>query len=406
MIKKFATFMKVKPQVRMFLVNEVVKGGMSVILNSGSSHYIDKHTAIAWQPDDQQCLNLAMGWFHYACLQTAGQGVPALYSLTSGYTAAYPETTGYIIPTLFHYGQVCEQVSFRELALANANWLCEIQNDDGSIQAGHLGMNLPGCVFNTGMVLFGWLAAYKETQDQKFLTSAIKAAKWLEGCLDDSGCFVKNLSHYAENAPFHTYNVRVAWALTSLAKAIDDQKLTEKMAGQLEWTLNQANAQGFFSGAEMAGYRWPLTHTIAYTLRGVLETGLLLEDQKALKVVQLAMQGLIKQQSEAGSFPGIYDDKWCPRVSWDCLTGTAQLGIICYKLWQQTGDQQYQVAFLRALEWLKQRQCRASHMQEINGGIFGSFPIYGGYHAYSIPNWAVKFYADLLLLKREYYAVK
>ena len=56
----------------------------------------------------------------------------------------YPETTGYLIPTLLNYGE-------KKLAKQYADWLRKIQNEDGSFND----MNGHPTVFDTGAVMEG-----------------------------------------------------------------------------------------------------------------------------------------------------------------------------------------------------------------------------------------------------------
>ncbi len=351
-------------------------------------------------PRDADSIAACRDWFLNAAEQTAAEGLPALFSLTSGYTAAYPETTGYIVPTLYRYAKVYDDNAVRKVAKSCAQWLVAIQKQEGSIEAGYVGMNLPGCIFNTGMALFGYLAAYSEERDSQYMDAARRAALWLVESMDEDGCWRKNLSQFAAPTSFHTYNVRVAWALSKYAGVSKDDQTISAVKRHLNWAVTQANAEGFFSGCEMAGFDQPLTHTIAYTLRGLLESGISVGEESAIDTAMRGIRSLQQRQRPNGGYSGLFDQNWQERATWDCLTGSAQVTILMFRAWQRTQQRTFLMAFNKGIEWLKSNQIIAPHIPEVHGGLLGSFPIYGGYHPYSIPNWAVKFLLDALLLRQ------
>jgi hypothetical protein len=49
--------------------------------------------------------------------------------------------------------------------------------------------------------------------------------------------------------------------------------------------------------------------------------------------------------------------------------------------------------------YLRGVQALNTKNQDIYGGMFGSYPIHGGYGRFEILNWAVKFYIDALMLE-------
>jgi len=80
---------------------------------------------------------------------------------------AYPEVTGYMIPTLIKYGEV-------ELALRLAKWLVSIQNKDGSFN----GIDGIARTFDTGACFEGLLCAY-QYDPELFGAPASNAQNWL-----------------------------------------------------------------------------------------------------------------------------------------------------------------------------------------------------------------------------------
>src|SRR5262249_42501096 len=126
----------------------------------------------------------AVAWLKRAHDASRDGGVSYGYSLKGGWRPSYPETSGYITVTFFDLARHGDPDA-RQRATRIARWLCRIQNADGSIANPRYGRD--GIVFDTGQVLSGWLRAFHETRDPRFLTAAERAADWLTAAADDDG---------------------------------------------------------------------------------------------------------------------------------------------------------------------------------------------------------------------------
>src|SRR5688572_28984045 len=79
-------------------------------------------------------LRATMQWLCRAQDAAGGGGVARSYSLRwqrahgrRGWLAAYPETTGYIIPTFFDYAARSGDATYRDRALRMASWEIDVQ---------------------------------------------------------------------------------------------------------------------------------------------------------------------------------------------------------------------------------------------------------------------------------------
>jgi hypothetical protein len=160
---------------------------------------------------------------------------------------------------------------------------------------------------------------------------------------------------------------------------------------------------GFFKGDEK-----PLTHTIAYTLRGLLESSYFFEEElklKTQKVVKKAAECILSNfELNISKFtpkllPGRLDSSWNSSAKYSCLTGNAQMAIIWLKIYQLDRNKKYLDSAILILNELKKVHNLKSSNPGIRGGIAGSYPIWGSYMRFSYPNWAAKFYADALMLQ-------
>src|SRR5262249_54668894 len=88
---------------------------------------------------------------------------------------------------------------------------------------------------------------------------------------------------------------------------------------------------------------------------------------------------------------------WEPAVFSSCLTGSAQVATVCYRLYEHTGAQEYRAAADRLTDCLKALQMVGGPDPGVNGGIAGSFPLLGSYMTTGYPNWATKYFLDALL---------
>ena len=343
-------------------------------------------------------LQAAMDWLCAAQDATGEGGVASLYDVRAGeWGPAYPETTGYIIPTFYDFAASSQDDSYRQRALRMAEWLLPLQLESGAFPIGPLwpGWERKPIVFDTGQIMFGLLRTYKETGRNEFLEAARRAGDWLSEIQDEDGSWRQHTSlEYV-----HTYNTRVAWAVLLLAEATGAEQYRDTAVKNISWALTQQTADGWFQHMEFRPEEPPLTHTIAYTIRGILECGLSLENQEMIQAAQRAANALRDRQKQDGYLRARYGAAWQSDTDWCCLTGNAQMAIIWFKLYKLTGDQSYLQAAKMANHYVKQRQSRQAKLPGVRGGVAGSYPIYGGYEPYRNLNWAAKFFADSLLLE-------
>ena len=143
----------------------------------------------------------------------------------------------------------------------------------------------------------------------------------------------------------------------------------------------------------------PLTHTIGYTLQGILEVGVLAGRADFLVAVRRAVDQILPHISVSGYLPGLFYSDWEPAQFSSCLTGSAQISIVLFRLFEQTGAERYSQAGNRLVNYLKALQSVDSALPDINGALAGSFPLFGQYMRAGYPNWATKYLLDALMLQ-------
>jgi len=357
--------------------------------------------------DDKDHLKAAMEWLCRAQDIANCGGVSGGYSFVKGWMPPYPETTGYIIPTFLQYSLLNNDNSYIERAVKMGDWEIEIQLPSGAVRGG-MGINEYPVIFNTGQVILGWTSLYKETKLNRFLEAATKAANWLLSVQDDDGKWSK---HTYKEIP-HVYHTRVAWPLLNLYKLTNEDKYKIAAEKQIFWGLSHAKENAWFDLMGFTTNKTPLTHTIAYTLRGLIESSIYSEGKSKniiLNLVQKAAERIMMRyelrkkdlDSIPMHLPATLNEKWKSKDKYSCLTGNAQIAIIWLKMYKISNDARFLNAALKIIDQVKASQSLDSKNLGIRGGIAGSYPIWGKYIKYAYPNWATKFFVDALLLKEE-----
>lgn len=351
------------------------------------------------QPADNRVhLDAAIAWLKQAQDVTGNGGVAQTWLVRSRrWAPSYPETTGYIIPTMYRYAAITGDEDSRARARRMADWEIDIQLPDGGVLAGALGDSDKPTVFNTGQVIFGWVRAFEEEQDERYRDAAVRASAWLCDIMDDDGCWRKFGSPMT-GKDINTYNTRSAWSLARTHQITGEKRFLDAAVRNCEWALTQARANGWLETNCLQDNAQPFTHTIAYAMRGLLEIGDYTGREDFMLAARKIGDAMLAALPADGRLPGRFDADWKPTVKWSCLTGDSQLGINWGRLFQITGEARYRDATTRILGFVKQTQQLASDERAVVGGIKGSHPINGGYHPWQYPNWATKFYADALMM--------
>jgi len=330
---------------------------------------------------------------------SADGGVARHYCLVTGWGASYPETTGYIVPTIIREGQAARDTELLERARKMLDWLVSIQMPGGGFRGG-VTSDGPGVpvTFNTGQILLG-LAAGVSHFGPAYRQAMIAAADWLIQTQDDDGCWRKHATPYAKLGE-KAYETHVAWGLFEAARLEAGRGYAEAAIKNLAWALSHQSDNGWFSSCCLTDPLNPLTHTIGYALRGLVEGYLFTRDGKILERANKTAEGVLLALQPDGFLPGRLDSQWRGTVSWSCLTGTAQMAACWLLLYRETGNPLFKQAAFVANRYVR-GTVRLDGPPETRGAVKGSFPVSGGYVRFQYPNWACKFFIDAISLERD-----
>jgi uncharacterized protein YyaL (SSP411 family) len=171
-----------------------------------------------------------------------------------------------------------------------------------------------------------------------------------------------------------------------------DRRYLEAARRNLEWTLAQQRANGWFANNALfvSENKWslPFTHTIAYVMEGLQEAFRILRDVRYLAAYSRTSEKLLQIYDRTKELPGDFDENWVSTSNYTCLTGNAQIAGVWLKHFELTGDARYMDAAASLIRSLKGSQNLLSSHCGVRGGIKGSLPVNGKYTPYIFPNWA------------------
>jgi len=339
-------------------------------------------------------VNEALAWLGRAQDNSlsADGGVARHYCLVSGWSASYPESTGYIVPTIIREARKRGDASLLDRARRMLDWLISIQMPDGAFRGGAVGDSpVVPVTFNTGQILLGLAAGVSEF-GASYRPAMLAAADWLVRTQDSDGCWRKYATPFA--APGEkTYETHAAWGLFEAARLEPGRDYAEAAMRNLQWALSHQSSSGWFAKCCLTDPANPLTHTIGYVLRGLIAGYEFTGDTKILEQARETGGGALTALRPDGFLPGRLDAQWRGTVSWSCLTGTVQIAACWLLLYRATGDARFRDAGLAANRYVRST-VRVDGPAETRGAVKGSFPVSGDYSRFQYPNWACKFFID------------
>lgn len=290
---------------------------------------------------------LGLGWMYNN--ESPGGGI----RIHAQSEAAYPEVTGYIVPTLVNYGA-------RDLAGRCLEWLLSVQQPDGSFLEPDCGKKF---IFDTGQALRGLLAMSDDEPAAE--EAARKAAVYLQREMEVGGTngFGPRYNELWTEIPepIHLY---VLPPLLTAAERFGLPDLRQGCLSCLEHYLHHPEALRLAD----------LTHFLAYQLEALIDHG---QPERASPV----LERLAELQQKDGAVRGREG------VRWVCTPGLLQLAICWYKVgWHEPAD--------LAVEWAERHQLAS-------GGFIGSYGNGASYFADREISWAVKYYLDAHRLRLE-----
>jgi len=371
----------------------IIRNAFSLLFSLQWNNYILKN--------NKRYIDLAqksLEWIKHS-QNTVGSGGVGCYEFYR-WTKGYPEVTGYIIPTFWDAYHLYGDEEYKTRAIRMADWELKLQKPEGGWEGFYEGDGQPPVVFNSGQVLRGLIRTFKETNEQKYLDAAIKGANWIVNTQDEDGSWTSTNFKQMKRV----YDTYVTAPLAELYTITHDEKYKESCIKNCDFVLRNQHKNGWFELCDntLLNNEAPVTHTISYTIDGLIETGLHLKIDKYIQAGKVAADELMHKAEILPVLPARLDKDWKKKANYVCNTGNAQLGIILMRLYEITGEARYMNTALKLADFLAYVQNLNSVGKDRTGGITGSYPIWGMYCPLKYPSWASKYYTDLLFYLNKY----
>jgi hypothetical protein len=304
----------------------------------------------------------------------------------------------------------------------SADWLVAAQDPDGAWRrfASPFATHTVN-TYNT-RVAFALAKAGRDLQEPRYLDAAVRNVEWALTQMHPNGWLENNDLEDNDRPLTHTIAYATRGILevgliagngdfvetaSRMARAVaQSQRRDGALPGRLdaavrivEWALTQMHPNGWLENNDLEDNDRPLTHTIAYATRGILEVGLIARNSNFVEMATRMAQAVAQSQRRDGALPGRLDADWRPASRWSCVTGNAQMAIIWQRLAAETGDRSCVTAAENAIRFNLSIQDLTAADMGIRGGMPGSHPRSGGYMKNRYPNWAAKFFMDAILLQ-------
>lgn len=284
----------------------------------------------------------AIGWLLEHKIQSGG------IAYSNARQVAYPEVTGYLIPTLVEYGYYDE-------AKECAKWLLSIQEDDGGFMDVKRTKEF---VFDTGQILRGFLCFY---DDLDIGTQVVEAIKKI--CV----YLCANMIDFGKGGYIKQYTHDNTIPETILLYTLPPFKRAAELLEREDYLRAIDDCISFYEKQESFLDITDLTHFLAYEIEALIDLG------RQEKVADI-LERLFASQMPNGAIPSHKNSQWI------CTPGTAQLALCELKLGKiEHAD--------KILAWIRS-------VQMPNGGLLGSYGPDAGYFAGTEISWAVKYFLD------------
>jgi len=362
--------------------------------------------------DYKSAFNRSIDWLLYSFHINNNNGSSGWQSRTfhpfRGWSLPYPETTGYILVTLY---DLLNDGHYREDEIngcikSSISWLLNLQLEIGAFPGGHgkypnnfrlnsidyifnrKRKSMPS-IFNTGQILRGLVRAYEDKETEILYISIKHATNYLCDSINNDGSW-KNDAYAGQSSP--SYFSYIAKPILDSSNILQNEKSRELVLKSLYRIIEKSNnTNDFIKSMSFPRQEIIHTHTLSYTIQGLLECLDFYNNDIKNKTMQISnkiISKLLKFNNDKGFIPGgVYGD-FRPDLSYSCLTGNCQIGLILLEMNDISKNQYYFDCAKNILDYTINNQSK-------NGSIAGSYPFWGKYMSMRNPNWAVKYYLDL-----------
>ncbi len=342
-------------------------------------------------------IKAALLWFRNSLLPEGGAS--AKYSMmTHLFSPGYPMSTANWVPVLSRIQQFYPEV-YKELFGSTdvnkelVNWIIRTQRRDGTFPGSYGDfMNQAPVVFNNGMIIHGLLDYYNASGGKELIDSCVSSADWLLKIQSPDGGWRQFTIHQLSS------NTLTASALLRLSAITNDSRYRDAAIRNLEFAYELQQENGYFKGNGFDSGNRAFTITIGYALAGMMEAGILENNEKWLNSAQKGLIPVLNMVNKSGLLVGELNENFQSSASYSCLPGSSLIAICGYKMAAITGLQELRLKADLLTNYVRSKQIN-SRIPAITGGISGSYPISGNYCTYEITSWGVRYFIEAVMMQ-------
>ena len=350
-------------------------------------------------------LNAVLDWVGRAQDACPGGGVASRYDLVAGrFLQPYPETTGYLIPSLLDVAGAYDNAHMAERARRAADWLVRRQMPDGSVDCGLAEAPAPAgrhtvILFDCGAVLQGFVAMYRHSRSDAYAGAADRLARFMVSCQRPTGEWDAHLYF----PYFGSHNALVGYALIAAGQVLERTEYVDAGRRCLNAIRPNVMANGHIKHCHFtasANGTAAFLHPLAYTVEGFLRSSVLLGDRSYLDVIGATLNAL-QRRFEIGRsiLASHYDQRWRAVTRYSALDADCQIAMLWFLFGQATGDLRFANSALKMMDLVRNCIDTTAGPDGARGGLPGSFPIHGDNQRHACVNWAPKYFIDASLLE-------
>jgi hypothetical protein len=210
-----------------------------------------------------------------------------------------PGNHGDIVPTFLALSKVLPQAGFPKHAERAVQFLLPVQLPEGGFPGLEIANNrVTPSAFNTGQILHGLTAWYRQTGDEGVRIAAERAARWLLSVQDPDGAFRR----YTYENTASTYSASLAWWLAEWGNYAADRAALTGAGRHLDWALPHQRPNDWIAltSFDKGQHRddEAFTHSIAYAIAGVLATAEIAVKEPALLMPVQRVVGSIEIEGD------------------------------------------------------------------------------------------------------------
>jgi len=332
-------------------------------------------------------LQLNINWIKKSFKSNKGQGSSMYATSWGSWSEDYPETTGYLLPTLIRSSGILKDKKLKALAINQIAYFKSLQLNSGAFKVSE--SKAYGNVFDSSQIMLGLIEIHSVINNDDVQQMIIRCYNWLISVINNEGIFIK--ANYKKNYN-PSYYSRILWPLLLAEKLITNKSSKSQLL--YKYLKSLLNKNGTFNKCSFDGSPFAFTHNLIYSYRGLLESAKILNDIEFIKKLEVHLSNICDKIIKSNAFYGEYDSQWNGNSSFICSTGNAQLIVVLISIYKKTKN----IKVLKVCSILMKPLLKSQRNYLFNkGAVPSSIPVWGKYQRYRYTNWTQKFYADALL---------